>query len=403
MNILYFHQHFSTPKGSAGIRSYQMARALVQHGHKVTMVCGHYKGGGSGLDAPFRKGKREGVIDGIRVVEFDILYANTDSFVKRTFLFFLFACRSVALVFTEKYDIVFATSTPLTAGIPGIVARWIRGKKFVFEVRDLWPELPQAMGVITNPLVISLMSFLEWLTYHSAVRIIGLAPGIVSGIIRRGVPEKNVTFIPNGCDINLFSEKIELWRPKDVKHEDFLAVFTGTHGLANGLSAVLDAAKQLQQRHRDDIKIVLIGQGREKGTLKESALREGLDNVIFHDPVGKKYLAGLLASADLGLQILANVPAFYYGTSPNKFFDYLAAGLPVLCNYPGWVADMIHEEYCGLVVEPEDPIAFADALEYAADNCDTLLIMGKHASMLAGKSFDRNILADYFVQQLESV
>ncbi len=180
-----------------------------------------------------------------------------------------------------------------------------------------------------------------------------------------------------------------------------MAVYAGTHGIANGLHAVLDAAQELKQRGRNDIKILLIGSGKLKQELHITADRKGLDNVIFHEPVTKSKLSGLMKSTDLGLQILANVPAFYYGTSPNKFFDYLAAGVPVLNNYPGWLSEMIRTENCGLAVPPDDPIAFADALQQAADNRDELKAMGKHAIELAKREFDRERLSNKFVDWLE--
>ncbi len=195
MRILYFHQHFVTPKGSGGTRSYEMAKRLIVRGHSVVMVCGNYSGGDTGLSAPFVQGFRRGFVDGIDVIEFDLAYSNSDSFVKRSFIFLKYVFRSLKLVFSENYDLIFATTTPLTAGIPGIVGRWFRGKPFVFEVRDLWPELPKAMGVITNPLVLLAMSLLEWLSYRSANRLIGLSPGIVDGIAKRGNPASPVVRI----------------------------------------------------------------------------------------------------------------------------------------------------------------------------------------------------------------
>lgn len=401
MKVLYFHQHFSTPKGAVGIRSYEMARRLVARGHQVTMVCGSYGGGETGLLSAFRKGCRRGTVDGIDIIEFDLAYSNSDSFVKRAMTFVKFALRSIGLALTERYDLVFATTTPLTAGIPGIFARWLRGKPFVFEVRDLWPELPKAMGVIRNPLLLGAMSLLEWASYRSAHRLIGLSPGIVDGIARRGVPRERITQVPNGCDLGIFSGEVEPWRPEQVKAEDLLAVFAGTHGMANGLGAVLDAAAELQRRGRTDIKLLLIGQGKLKRALQDRVAREGLDNVVFHEPVNKARLAGLMASTDLGLQILANVPAFYYGTSPNKFFDYIAAGLPVLNNYPGWLAAMIRENHCGFTVEPENPQAFADALEKAADDRSALKAMGLAGRKLAEREFDRELLSNRFVDWLE--
>lgn len=408
MKVLYFHQHFSTPKGAAGTRSYEMARRLVLHGHQVTMVCGSYGSGKTGLSGPFTRGRRSGSVDGIKIIEFDLSYSNTDGFVTRALTFAKFALRSIVLAFTRQYDVLFATTTPLTAGIPGILTRWLRRKPFVFEVRDLWPELPREMGVITNPLVLWAMGMLEWLSYRSAHRLIGLSPGIVEGIAKRGVPHERIAMIPNGCDLEIFSpaqegESSQPWRPEVVKDSDFMAVFTGTHGIANGLGAVLDAAAVLKQRGREDIKLVLIGQGRLKPALEARAEREGLDNVVFHEPVDKPRLAGLMASADLGMQVLANIPAFYYGTSPNKFFDYIAAGLPVLNNYPGWLADMIEEHRCGFTVTPSDPTAFADALEQASVDRDQLQVMGRNAQNLAKDRFDRHLLADDFVSWMEGV
>lgn len=398
MKILYFHQHFSTPKGAAGIRSYEMAKRLIAHGHSVTMVCGSYNGGNTGLKGEFHKGKRVGVVDGINIIELQLAYSNNDHFIKRAVIFFKFALISILLAFREQYDVVFATTTPLTAGIPGIFARWLRGKPFVFEVRDLWPELPKAMGVIKNPVILWMMSVLEWVSYRSATRCIGLSPGIVEGIKKRGVAPEKIALIPNGCDLDIFDgENVVSWRPIDVNENDLMAIFTGTHGIANGLDAVLDAALALQKRNRADIKIVLIGQGKLKSHLQQRVAQEGITNIVFHDPVNKNTLAGLMQSADLGLQILANVPAFCYGTSPNKFFDYIASGLPVLNNYPGWLAEMIIQNNCGFAVPAESPNQFADALEQAANDRETLIGMGKNAKRLATNQFNRMALADEWV------
>ena len=398
MKILYFHQHFSTPKGATGVRSYAMAKQMVDEGHEVIMVCGSYGSGKTGLTKPFQNGKREGEVDGINIIEFDISYTNSDGFLKRTGLFLLFAFRSIFVAMTEKYDVLFATTTPLTAGIPGIFARWLRRKTFVFEVRDLWPELPKEMGVIKNPIVLGAMSFLEWATYHSAHRIVGLSPGIVKGIVNRGVATNRVTMIPNGCDIDFFSKYPSRWRPEQVSETDFLAIFSGTHGIANGLDIVIDTAKELQSRNRSDIKIILIGSGKLKQSLIDSAKAANLNNIIFHDAVDRVKLIELLRGVDIGMQLLANVPAFYYGTSPNKFFDYIAAGLPVLNNYPGWLADMIEQNDCGYCVEPENPVAFADALEEAARNKNELRLKARNALTLAKTEFDRIDLAKRFSQ-----
>ena len=188
-----------------------------------------------------------------------------------------------------------------------------------------------------------------------------------------------------------------------MSDDQLLAIFTGTHGNANGLHTVLDAAKVLRDRGRDDIRIALVGQGREKTGLQERARTENLSNVLFLEPVPKMRLAGLMAGADIGLQILRNVPAFYYGTSPNKFFDYIAAGLPVLNNYPGWLAEMIADKNCGIAVPPEDPHAFADALIEAADDREALKQMASNAFNLAQTKFSRKELSDQWVRWVTRV
>lgn len=398
MHVLYFHQHFSTPQGSAGTRSYEMAQALLREGHSVTMVCGSYAQGNTGLSMPFEKGQRRGVVDGIDVIEFALNYGNHMGFMQRIGVFLKFAVGSVGVALREPADVVFATTTPLTAGIPGIFARWLTRKPFVFEVRDLWPELPKAMGVITNPVMLWLMSVLEWASYRSADRLVGLSPGIAEGIAARGVNKSRIAMVPNGCDLDLFASPAEAWRPNGVRDDQLLAIFTGTHGNANGLDAVLNAAAVLKERGRDDIRIALVGQGREKPKLIAEAEERRLDNVLFLEPVPKTKLTGLMAGADLGLQVLRNVPAFYFGTSPNKFFDYISAGLPVLNNYPGWLAGLVGESDCGFAVPPDDPSAFADALIEAAEHRDALRQKGVNARELAQTRFARSELSDDWVQ-----
>src|SRR6267154_5251418 len=380
MHVLYFHQHFTTPDGSTGTRSNEVEKRLLSSGHQVTMVCGANALSKSGLSGPFLNGRREGSVGDIYVIELELPYSNYHSFLKRCWTFFLFAFRSVILALRLDYDIVFATSTPLTAALPGIAARWLRRKPFVFEVRDLWPELPRAMGVVRNPLVLAIMDLLEFVAYRSANSCIALSPGIAQGIIRRGVAESRVVTAPNGCNLDLFAPDASqpLVEIAGLPPDAFVATFTGAHGLANGLDAVLDAAAEVCKRGRTDIYFVFIGEGKQKPALVERARREKLDNCLFVAPMPKKVLAQFLCRrANVGLMILANVSAFYYGTSPNKFFDYLASSLPILVNYPGWMAEMVTTQGAGVVVPARDPLAFADALTSMADARAVTVEMGQ--------------------------
>lgn len=394
MKILYFHQHFTTPQGSGGTRSYEFSKELIRSGHKVTLVCGSNEMADSGLKKAFHSGYRTGVVDGINIIELELPYSNSDGLVKRSFIFLKYSLYGIILSLRLDYDVVFGTSTPLTASIPGIISKLLRNKKFIFEVRDLWPELPQAMGVIKNPVILGAMDILETISYKYSEKCIALAPGIAQGI-KRKYPFKKVAIIPNGSDVFIPSANS---RKSDDK---FVAVFTGAHGQANGLNAVLDVASSLKKRGVLDIEFQFIGDGKMKPALIQRAKYEELSNCVFLAPMPKYDLFQYLhQNADIGLMILENIPAFYNGTSPNKFFDYISLGLPVLNNYPGWIADIIELHQCGIAIPPGEPITFADAIIRMRDNPSENKVMSRNGVDLARHKFDRNLLAAQFVNFL---
>lgn len=381
-----------------------MSRALVSAGHEVHIFCGSSPKHNTGLTGEFVKGRRTGVVDGVTITQLDLSYSNYDNNFQRCRKFIQYALSGIKFALTEECDLIFATSTPLTAGIPGIAAKLIRRKPFVFEIRDLWPELPREMGVIKNPILLAAMSALEWISYRSANGCIGLSPGIVQGIKKRSRDDLPVTMIPNGCDLELFSSKqVSENGIPGVNANDFVAIFTGAHGKANGLDAVLDAALLLKSQNQDHIKLVFIGDGIEKPKLISRKNDSELDNCLFLDPVEKHKLPRYMARANVALMILSNVPAFYYGTSPNKFFDYLAMGLPIVNNYPGWLADMITEHKFGITTEPESPKELAEALKKLSHLQADLAGMSANARELGKAKFDKQQLGGDFVRFLDTI
>jgi glycosyltransferase involved in cell wall biosynthesis len=264
------------------------------------------------------------------------------------------------------------------------------------------------MGVIKNPVLLRIMGMLERTTYRLADAIIALSPGIREGVVKYSNPSTPVVMIPNGCDIDLIqqTENSHIDRLDEiipgVSAAKLRAVFTGAHGQANGLDAILDTAKELKKRERTDIYLVLIGDGKMKPELMRRALQEKLDNVVFAGYIPKTELMKVMRHMHVGLMVLADVPAFYYGTSPNKFFDYISLGLPVINNYPGWLADMVGNYKCGLAVAPKNPKAFADALMQLADEPGIRKKMGNKAEQLAADLFDRRRLSNQFADCLEN-
>jgi glycosyltransferase involved in cell wall biosynthesis len=392
--ILYFHQHFSTRSGATGTRSYEFGKFLTSKGYNVTVVCGSNFLARLGHEERTTLERYE--VDGISVIQIPTPYSNLDGLPLRAWKFIKFAILCIKLVFTEKYDLVFATSTPLTISIPGIVAKIFLRKKFIFEVRDLWPELPKAMGVVKNPVILKMLDILETWSYSCSDHVIGLSPGIVDGILKKS-PSKPVSMIPNGSDTELFfpieSTKNDLCI-EGIKNSDFVAIFTGAHGIANGLHNVLEAANFL--REENDIKFLFIGDGKLKKSLIDRSVEMGLDNVVFLDPIAKTDLNKFLNRADIGLMVLDNVPAFYYGTSPNKFFDYISSGLPVLINYPGWLSEEILKNNCGISVKPDSAESFAQGV--LKMRSDSLSHYSSNARKLALEEFSRKKLCEQFVE-----
>ncbi len=403
MHVVYIHQYFSTKEGTTGTRSYEMSQRLLAAGHHVTMICA------ASENAPpsFRRDERVSrfEVDGIRVICIAEPYSNTMGFARRALAFTRFARDATRVVKSlTGVDLVFATSTPLTVAIPGVKGSRYLKVPLVFEVRDLWPELPIAMGLVRNPLMVWYMRRLERTAYFSSRRVIALAPGIRDGICRLGYPAERVAVIPNSCDLDLFTPSREpLDNSRFGAPGDFRLVFTGAHGLANGLDAVLDAVAELKRRGARGLRFVFIGSGGQRDRLMARSRSEGLDDLcVWLKAVPKEELARVLPRMDVGLMILRNVPAFYFGTSPNKFFDYISCGLPVLNNYPGWLANMIEVNRCGLAVPPDDAKAFADAVLWLRDHPEERREMGRRSRALAEREFSRDHMGRLFVETLEA-
>jgi glycosyltransferase involved in cell wall biosynthesis len=393
MNIVYIHQHFSTPRGRTGTRSYDFARHLVARGHRVTVVTGVY--GASDLaDLVLERRITRCHVDGIDLRIINVRHDNKQAFWRRiaAFLGFMFLS-TLEVLRVRDADVVFATSTPLTTGVPGTLARWLRGVPFVFEVRDIWPETAVQVGALKNPVLRWAASAAERIFYRAASRIVAVSHRMGERI-RRGLGPAGdkVTVIHLGTDVPHFSGAAPdlAWRRAHALDGKFVAVYAGAHGRVNALGWVLKAAALV----KDDptVRFVFIGDGALKAPLMAESDRLKLDNVLWLEAVAKDSLAGILRACDLGLMTLENIPIFET-VCPNKFMDYLAAGLPVLVNFDGETAAICREEGCGVVVPPDDPDAMAAAIRDLASDPARRREMSARGQALAAARFDRRRLA----------
>ena len=403
MHILYLHQYFATRNGSTGTRSYEFARYLVRKGHRVTMMTS----GLANLEFSVPNGEQcaEFEADGIHVVAIAAAYNDPNvgtnlSGWRRMLKFYQFAWLAGRIgKKLPKPDVVFATHTPLTIGLAGLALSRYFGVPFVFEVRDLWPDALVNVAAIKNPLVIEWLKRMAKKIYAGADHIIALSPGMREGIVRAGVPAGKVTVIPNASDLDLFRPDLDGSTARRRLRLDgkFTAIYFGAMGLANGLEYVVEAARILAERGKDHIALVLLGGGGKKSELEDMAREHKLTNVVFSDPASKDEVARIIAGCQACMVIFRAAKEGSW--SPNKMFDALAAGRPVLINVPGWLGETMENNHCGRCLDPACPQELADALEELAANPELCRQMGENARALAEREFAREKLAD----QLESV
>ena len=400
MHILYIHQHFATPSGSTGTRSYEFARRWIKAGHQVTMLTGHYDIGGLELG----KGLiQEQIIDGIRVIIVGIKYSNEQSFSRRIISFLCFIILSIyAALKTKGVDVIYATSTPLTVGIPALAAKWFQRIPFVFEVRDQWPEIPMELGIVKNRFLIRVLLWLERLIYENSEAIVALSPGMAEGVRDITGPVKSITTIPNSCDTDLFRPDVDgsITRKEYGWGDKLVFLHAGAMGKANGLKFVVDAAERLKDER--DITFALIGDGSQKGILIKKIEQLELNNVEILEPIPKAQLSRLFAACDVSMVVVANFSIMEHN-SANKFFDSLSAGKPVLLNYSGWQRKILEDNAAGCGCDLYNIDEFVEKVLYLKLHRQQLIQMGQNARRAAIEEFNRDKLAAKALAVLEGM
>jgi lipopolysaccharide/colanic/teichoic acid biosynthesis glycosyltransferase len=403
VKILWFDHGFSCPTGSGGTRSYQFARNLVDAGHEVTIVCATEFMSSSGLTGPFRSDRREGSLDNIRIIEFNL--AGGVAIGHRLRARLRYAAALAELCARTDADLIVSTSASLSGVFPAIFAKLFRGKPFVFDARSRRSSVDRARG-LSFPPVTWLMSALEACAYRAASEVIATGDNIAEVIGECGVERFNVEVVPLISDRGLCGP-CERMLPSDVfptiRPDSLVAVFSGRIETGHRLDDALDAAELLMQRGRNDIDFLLIGDGAGRSALAKAVSARQLNNVTIAGTVGRDQLAPILDNCDIGLQLLEADPDIHAGATPEAFAGYLAARLPILINYPGWIAGLVAQHDCGYALRPGEPAAFADALENAADHRGELDRMANNAATLELQEFDGPTLLKAFQETLEDV
>lgn len=406
MKIVYLHQYFNTPDMSGGTRSYEMAKRMVDAGHEVHVVTSQREIADT-REIADKKGKWfQSSEAGITVHWFPVPYSNYMNYKERIKAFFIFAQAARKRSIELNGDVVFASSTPLTIALPAVFTSRKCKIPMVFEVRDLWPEMPIAMGALHNPILRYTAFKLEKWAYQNADAVVALSPGMKEGVMRAGYNKKSIAVIPNGSDNVEFkynaNAENEFRRSREWLGEQPLLVYTGTFGKVNDVGYMVDLAKELL-RINSDIKILMVGSGSEYDKVFEMAVREKVCNVnlFFENPVPKRMMPVLLSAANMASNLVADLPEAR-ANSANKFFDTLAAGKPIFLNHGGWMHDLVKAHQCGLAMWGVPIETVAVELNSKMHNREWLDQAGESARHLAEVHFDRDTLAGQLISVLEA-
>lgn len=395
MRILYLHQYFNTPLMNGSTRSFEFGKRLAANGHDVHIV----------TSARVESNEYSGrwtieIIDGMTVYWLNCKYSNNMGFLRRIYSFLYYAFFSVIKSIRIGSDVVFATSTPLTVAIPSILISKLRRVPMVFEVRDLWPELPIAIGVLRSPALKYLARKLERVAYSCSECIIALSPGMRDGIVDTGYDQNRVAIIPNSCDQYFKSrDETSIFEFKEERKwlgDSQLVVYAGTFGEINGVGYLVDLAALVKKRN-GNVKFLLVGDGKEFELVKELASKADLlnDNVYIEPSLKKNEIPTLLHVASIACSVFIDLPEMN-ANSANKFFDALASGTPVLINYAGWQEELVRSHSLGLAVHGLTLEESAEQLCKFLDDEKAIEIASMAVSKAADRYFDRDKLAVKF-------
>lgn len=406
MHILFLTDNFPPEVNAPASRTYEHCREWVKAGHDVTVITGQPNfPRGRVFDAYKNRWRTTEVIDGIKVVRTWTYITANEGFIKRTLDYLSFmAMATIAALGVRRPDVIIATSPQFFTACAGCVVSRLHRAPWVFELRDMWPESIRAVGAMKEGIALRLLERLELFLYRDAVAVVSVTHAFKSNLVQRGVAAENIHVVTNGADLSHFKPRprdVDLARSLDLEG-CFVAGYVGTHGMAHALDTLLDAAELVRERPGGEkVKLLLLGDGASKESLQAKAKAKGLTNVIFVDSVPKAEVARFWSLLDVAIIHLKRTPLFRT-VIPSKLFECMAMGLPVLHGVEGESAEIVIRDEAGVVFEPENAPALADALLRMANDTHGRLEMASRA-LSAASRYDRVVLAASLLETLDKI
>lgn len=396
MKILIFYQYFGTPSGGWSTRYYEFTRRWVKAGHSVTVVTSpYYK---SDIQADGFISRKN--VEGVELIVINSPDSNKDSFFKRAWNAFRFSIVSIYFALSEDHDLVLSSSGPITTAVPGLFSKWIRGKKLVFEVRDLWPKGGIELGKLKNPIIQRIALGFEKIIYQNSSLVVACSGGMEQGV-KNVVPEVSTLVISNSSDVELFSNNEHFPNlPQDFDATLPIFIYAGSLGLMDDCSQILEGLRLIDNL---EYNVVFIGDGAERNLLERLCEDYGLHRKVwFLGLIPKTEVVKWFGLARASFVTFKDLPVL--GTnSPNKMFDSFAAGVPIIQSTRGWIANLVNQSSCGINVDPTKPKEFADAIQLFLENPDLANEMGRNAKALAENDFNRTVLSNKFLAGLNEL
>lgn len=385
VKVLILHQHFNTPEKGGALRSYFLAKALVEKGHHPIIITAHNQ-----------KQFVASSIEGIEVYYLPIVYDNSFSFYKRVRSFLAFVVQSAKLgASIEDLNKCYAMSTPLTVGLAAIFIKWKKGVPFIFEVGDLWPDAPIELGFVKNPFLKFFLYRLEKFIYQQSESVVALSTQM-KVILEKKSPKKEIHLLPNMADMEFFRPTLKensLEEKFKIKNR-FVISYLGSIGYANGLVFLLDCAR-IAQKNKMPASFILCGEGAFLRQLKNTAKKLDLNNVSFLPFTNRKGVQDVMNISD-AILVCYRQHAILETGSPNKYFDGLAAGKLIAVNVGGWMQMDIEKHQCGVAVNSSSPEELMKKIEpYIKD--PLLLKLAQQNSRKLAANYSREKLGGEFV------